>query len=112
MTIPDKIHEEFSLIKAAFENGSITKMSQLEKQKPTRIALLAGINQGRYGAKLFAPWDFSPSEIIRIALVINIDPGLIINVIKNELLQDELERILKNIKKLNEKKIKGSKKEE
>lgn len=105
MTIPDKIHNEFLLLKAAFESGSIKRMNQLEKQKPTKIALLTGINQGRYASKLFVPWEFSPSEIIRIALVINIDPGLIINVIKNELLATETERILKNIKKIDKQRV-------
>lgn len=98
--IPEKIQDEFILIKAAFENGSIKKMSELEKQKPSRIAKLIGMNQGRYGAKLFKPSDFSPSEIIRISLVINVDTGLIINVIKKELFNVEMERILNNIKKI------------
>ncbi|MBL1410799.1 hypothetical protein [Sphingobacterium faecale] len=104
MTIPEKVHNEFILLKAAFENGSITKMSQLEKQMPTRIAALIGMNQGRYGSKLFSPWEFSTSEIIRIALVINIEPGLITNIIKLELVQKETERILKNIEKEDKKK--------
>lgn len=106
MEIPEKIHEEFLLIKAGFENGTITKMSQLEKEKPTRIAQLTGINQGRYGSKLFEPWDFSLSEIIRIALVVNVDPGIIINIIKKELLKNELERVLRNINKIEEQKLK------
>jgi hypothetical protein len=101
MAIPEKIHGEFILIKAAFESGSIRKMSELEKQKPTRIAKLIGMNQGRYGAKLFKPGDFTPSEIIRMSLVINVDAGYIINVIKNELLETELRRVSDNIKKLN-----------
>jgi hypothetical protein len=100
MVIPEKIHSEFILIKAAFESGSIKKMSELEKQKPTRIAKLIGMNQGRYGAKLLKPADFTPSEIIRISLVINVDAGCIINVIKNELLESEIKRITVNIKKL------------
>lgn len=109
MDIPSRIHDEFVLIKAAFENGSITRMGQLEKQKPTRISKLTGINHGRYAAKLFEPWDFSPSEIIRIALVINVDPGLIINVIKKELLESEVARILENIRKIDDEKAKKSK---
>lgn len=104
MKIPDKIHDEFILIKAGFESGSITKMSQLENEKPTRIAKLAGMNQGRYGAKLFEPWEFSPSEITRIALIINVDEGLIMKVISNQIRENELKRILANIKKIEEKK--------
>lgn len=100
MVIPEKIHSEFILIKVAFESGSIKKMSELGKQKPTRIAKLIGMNQGRYGAKLLKPADFTPSEIIRISLIINVDPGCIINVIKNELLEIEIKRITINIKKL------------
>ncbi len=110
MTIPEKIHAEFLIIKVAFESGAIKKMNQLEKQKPTKIALLAGINQGRYAAKLYAPWEFTPSEIIRIALIIDIDPGLIINVIKNELLHDETRRILRNIEKVEVSKLKRTSK--
>lgn len=106
MKIPKEIHEEFILIKAGFENGSISTMSQLENEKPTRIAKLAGMNQGRYGAKLFTPWEFSPSEITRIALIINVDEGLIMNVIANQLRENELKRILSNIKKIEEKKAK------
>lgn len=112
MEVPSKIHEEFILIKAAFENGSITRMSQLEKQKPTRIAELAGINHGRYAAKLFEPWDFSPSEITRIALIINVDSGLIMKVIANQLRAQEVERILTNIKKIEEQKTKRAQKKD
>lgn len=112
MKIPSKIHEQFLLIKAAFENGSITKMSQLEKQKPTIIAKLAGMNQGRYGAKLLAPWEFSPSEIARIALIINVDAGLIMDVIAKQLRDDEIKRIVSNIKKIEgEKSEKAQKKD-
>lgn len=103
MIIPDKIHSEFILIKSAFESGSIKRMSDLEKQKPTRIANLIGMNQGRYGAKLLNPAEFSPSEIIRLSLVLNIDAGLIINVIKNQLLGDEMKRIILNYEKLKSK---------
>ncbi|MFD2554388.1 hypothetical protein [Sphingobacterium tabacisoli] len=111
MAIPDRIHQEFLMIKAAFESGSVTKMSQLDKQKSTRIAALIGMNQGRYGAKLLNPEDFSPSEITRMSLIINIDPGLIMNVIKNQLLKTEMERVLKNIKKEEEKKLAKTKKD-
>lgn len=97
--ILDKIHSEFILIKAAFENGSIKKMSDLGKQKPTRIAELIGMNQGRYGAKLLKPKDFSPSEIIRLSIIFDVDAGLILNVIKNELFSNELSRVTGNIKK-------------
>jgi hypothetical protein len=107
MIIPESIHQEFLLLKSAFENGSIKKMSDLEKEKPTRIAGLMGMNQGRYGSKLFKPEDFSPSEIIRLSLVINVDAGLIINVIKKELLDVEVKRILKNTEKLKVKKYKN-----
>ena len=100
MHISEKITDEFILIKAAFENGSIRRMSDLEKHKSTRIAKLIGMNQGRYGSKLLDPKNFSPSEIIRISIILNIDAGLIINVIKNELLDSEIERINKNAKKL------------
>jgi len=105
--VPEKIHEEFILIKAAFENGSIKKMSDLVKEKPTRIADLTGINQGRYGSKLLKPQDFSPSEITRLSLVFNVDAGFIINVIKKELLDDEVKRIVKNYEKLKAKKYKS-----
>lgn len=107
MIIPENIHQEFILLKSAFENGSIKKMSDLEKEKPTRIAELMGMNQGRYGSKLLKPEDFSPSEIIRLSLVINVDSGLIINVIKRELLDTEVNRIVKNIEKLKARKYKN-----
>lgn len=112
MDIPSKIHAEFILLKAAFENGSITEMSQLEKQKPTRIAELAGINHSRYAAKLFEPWEFSPSEITRIALVINVDAGLIMKVIANQLRAQEIVRILTNLKKIERQKTKKSQKKD
>jgi len=112
MEVPSKIHEEFILIKAAFENGSITRMSQLEKQKPTRIAELAGINHGRYAAKLFEPWDFSPSEITRIALIIDVDSGLIMKVIANQLRTQEVKRILTNIRKIEDQKAKKAQKKD
>lgn len=99
MKIPESAKKGFTLIKAAFENGSIKKMSDLEKQKPTLIARLTGINQGRYGSKLFNPEYFTPSEIIRISLILDIDPGLIINIIKNERLEIESKRIMENINK-------------
>ena len=94
------IHEEFRFIKAAFEGGKVKKMSDLEKEKPTLIAKLLGMNQGRYGAKLFTPEDFSLSEISRLSLVLDVDAGLIINLIKKELLQREKQRILTNYNKL------------
>lgn len=94
------IHNEFSFIKAAFESDAVKKMSALEKHKPTLVAKCIGMNQGRYGSKLFNPKEFSPSEIIRLSIVFNIDAGLIINVIKNELLEDEMKRINHNFERL------------
>jgi hypothetical protein len=104
MIIPQKVHDEFILIKSAFENHSIRKMSELEKQKPTRIAQLIGMNQGRYGAKLLRPENFSPSEIIRLSIVLDVDAGLIINVIKSQLQEAEMKRITNNLQKINNRK--------
>lgn len=78
----ENIQEEFKFIKAAFESGKVKKMSDLEKEKPTLISKLLGMNQGRYGAKLFKPHEFSPSEISRISIILDVDAGLIINLIK------------------------------
>lgn len=92
----ENIHKEFTFIKAAFESGKVRKMSDLEKEKPTLIAKLLGINQGRYGAKLFTPEDFSLSEIIRLSIVINVDVGVLVNIIKNGLADNETKRIEAN----------------
>lgn len=88
--------KDLAIIKAAFENGKIEKMSDLEKLSSTKIAALTGINQGRYGSKLFHPEKFTPSEIIRISIVLDVDESHIMKVIRKQLIRDELERINKN----------------
>ncbi|SDF45555.1 hypothetical protein SAMN05216464_11870 [Mucilaginibacter pineti] len=88
--------KDLAIIKAAFENGKIEKMSDLEKLSSTKIAALAGINQGRYGAKLFHPDKFTPSEIIRISLVLDVDDSYIMKVIRKQLIKAEVERVEKH----------------
>ena len=100
MDVLEGIQKEFKFIKAAFENGKVKKMSDLEKEKPTLISKLLGMNQGRYAAKLFKPHEFSPSEIARISIILDIDAGLIINLIKRELIVEEKKRIIANYRKL------------
>ncbi len=88
--------KDLAIIKAAFENGKIERMSDLEKLSSTKIAKLTGINQGRYGSKLFHPEKFTPSEIIRISIVLDIEESHIMKVIRKQLIKDELERVNKN----------------
>jgi hypothetical protein len=88
--------KDLAIIKAAFENGKIEKMSDLEKLSPTKIAALMGMNQGRYGSKLFEPDKFTPSEIFRLAIVLDLDESFIMKVIKKQLIKSELERVNKN----------------
>lgn len=88
--------KDLAIIKAAFENAKIEKMSDLEKLSSTKIASLTGINQGRYGSKLFHPEKFTPSEIIRISIVLDIDESHIMKVIRKQLIKEESERVTKN----------------
>ncbi|TFF37696.1 hypothetical protein [Mucilaginibacter psychrotolerans] len=88
--------KDLAIIKTAFENGKIEKMSDLEKLSSTKIAFLAGINQGRYASKLFHPEKFSIPEIIRISIVLELDESFILKVIKKQLLKIEMETVLKN----------------
>ena len=93
--------KDLAIIKAAFESGKIEKMSDLEKLSSTKIATLAGINQGRYASKLFHPEKFSLPEIIRISIVLDTDESYILSVIKKQLFKSELERVNKNKIKYN-----------
>lgn len=88
--------KDLAIIKAAFENGRIEKMSDLEKLSSTKIAFLSGINQGRYASKLFHPEKFSIPEIIRIAIVLNLDEDHIFKVIKKQLIKTENARVIAN----------------
>jgi hypothetical protein len=88
--------KDLAVIKSAFEHGKIEKMSDLEKLSSTKIATLAGINQGRYASKLFHPEKFSLPEIIRISIVLDLDESLILKVIKKQLIRAELERVNKD----------------
>lgn len=97
--IQNKVHEkdkDLAIIKAAFENGRIEKMSDLEKLSPTKIAFLAGINQGRYASKLFHPDKFSLPEILRISIVLDLDESYILKVIRKQLIKKEMETVVKN----------------
>src|ERR1700743_1582117 len=94
-----KVHEkdkDLAIIKAAFENGRIEKMSDLEKLSSTKIASLAGINQGRYASKLFHPEKFSLPEIFRISIVLDLNESYILKVIRKQLIKKELETVHKN----------------
>lgn len=63
-------------------------MSQLEKLFPSKIAKALGFNHSRYIAKLYKPEGFSFKDIKRLALLIDVNPRIISNIIL-----DEIERL-------------------
>ena len=80
-------------IKSLIENGTIKRMRDLKDSSSTKIARLAGINQGRYSSKLFNPGDFSVSEIVRISLVLGIEARYLSEIISKEITKEEVLRI-------------------
>jgi hypothetical protein len=72
-------------VKAMFENGSVTKMRDIEKLFPTKIAKELGMNHSRYVIKLKKPDSFNIKQIIRMASLLNIRPEIITGVIFKEL---------------------------
>jgi|GEM_PF-1262469 len=95
------LQEDLELIhiKSLIENGTIKRMRDLKDSSSTKIARYTGINQGRYSSKLFNPGEFSESEIVRISMVLNVEPSLISGIIFNEIKKEERERIAGNLEK-------------
>ena len=72
-------------IKAMFERGSVTKMRDIEKLFPTKVAKELGMNHSRYVVKLKKPELFNIKQIVRLASLLNISPELITGVIFKEI---------------------------
>jgi hypothetical protein len=71
-------------IKAMFESGSVTKMRDIEKLFPTKIARELGMNHSRYVIKLKKPELFNFKQIVKLASLINVSPERITEVILYE----------------------------
>ncbi|OAQ41968.1 hypothetical protein A5893_02285 [Pedobacter psychrophilus] len=75
---------DFLAIKSLFEAGHVRKMALLKEQSPTKIAKLLGLQYNSYLDKLDNPEKFTVKHIFKIALVCQIDPCLIFDIIQIE----------------------------
>jgi hypothetical protein len=73
------------LIKGMFDNGSVTKMRDIEKLFPTKIAKTLGMNHSRYVVKLRKPELLTIKQIIKMASLLNVLPERITEIIFKEL---------------------------
>jgi hypothetical protein len=96
------LDEDFDNLHNFFLSGKATKMYQLVKKSPTKVAKLLGLNYGSYIAKLRNPEKFTVMHINLLAYAINIDPDKIHNIIQKELtvqIEGLFEKFEDNIKK-------------
>lgn len=77
--------KQYLSLKALFESGSVKKMKDIEELFPTMIAKDLGMNHSRYISKLYKPELFSYGQIFKLALMLNVEPQVISNVINQEL---------------------------
>lgn len=80
-------------LKAMFESGSVTKMRDIEKLFPTRIAKELGMNHSRYVVKLKKPELFNVKQIVKLAALLNIPPELIMRIIFKEIASAKAKRV-------------------
>ncbi len=81
----DGLDSDFLAIRSLFVSGHIKKMKQLEKQSPTKIASLLGLNYNSYHEKLKFPESFTAYHINLLAFSCRLDPNIIHNVIQAEI---------------------------
>jgi hypothetical protein len=82
----DKDHKYLSL-KSMFDSNNIKKMKDIEKLYPTMVATDLRMNHGRYITKLHNPEDFTIKQILDLALLIDVNPITITNIIIAEVSQ-------------------------
>jgi hypothetical protein len=75
---------DFLAIKSLFEAGHIKKMALLKEQSPTKVAKLLGLQYNSYLDKLDNPEKFTVKHIFTLALVCQMDPCLIFDIIQLE----------------------------
>ena len=91
--MPQKdIQSQLILIKAMFDNGSVSKMRDIEKLFPTKMAKELGMNHSRYVVKLKKPELFSIKQIIQMASLLNISPDRITEIIFKEVLNTKVKK--------------------
>ena len=83
------IDPNFEDIQTLFLSGKISKMYQLVKRSPTKVAKLLGINYEAYHNKLSNPEKFTVFHINTMAYAFRIDPNIIHDVIQKEI-QDKV----------------------
>lgn len=79
------LDNDFLVIRSLFVSGHIKKMKQLERQSPTKIATLLGLNYNSYHEKLNSPELFTLFHINLLAYTCRFDPDIIHNVIQSEI---------------------------
>jgi len=92
----ETLDADFISVRSLFLSGSITKMYQLIKQSPTKIAKLLGLNYSSYHSKLVDPEKFTEFHVNLLAYAIQIDPAIIHEIIQKEI-QEKVEMRYKNI---------------
>ncbi|KHJ37918.1 hypothetical protein PBAC_19300 [Pedobacter glucosidilyticus] len=80
----EELSPEFLAIRSLFLTGHIKKMSQLEKQSPTKIASLLKLQYNSYHEKLQNPELFSEFHINLLAYACKINPLIIHDIIQAE----------------------------
>lgn len=78
------LDSDFLAIKSLFEAGHVKKMSLLKEQAPTKVAKLLGLQYNSYLDKLDNPVKFTVKHIFAIALLCQLDPCLIFEIIQLE----------------------------
>lgn len=81
----EEMDSDFVSIRSLFISASISKMYQLVKQSPTKIARLLGLNYEAYHDKLLNPEKFTELHINTLSYAIQIDPVIIHNIIQREI---------------------------
>ncbi len=79
------LDNDFLAIRSLFVSGYIRKMRQLEKQSPTKISSLLGLNYNSYHEKLKSPELFTEYHINLLAFSCGLDPNIIHNIIQTEI---------------------------
>ena len=72
---------QLNAIRALFVTGTVKKMRDLEYQSPTLVARLMKLNHSRYINKLYKPQDFTISQVIALANILDLHPHMIAEVI-------------------------------
>ena len=94
---PEKLKSTLTSIRARFETGTVSKMSEIGDMYITGLIPALGIGTNGYVTKFNAPENFTVNDLMKLADITNTDIELIWKVVKKQAQKNHVKRDINHL---------------